>query len=51
MLTLFKPWQCPCNLLESHLNWSTAFESYQFSDSIVALIDNFTVEMECKDAR
>lgn len=51
MLLLFKPWRHPSDLLEDSSCWTEAFDKYEFPHSLAKIISNFTVEMECKDAR
>ncbi|KAI5988185.1 hypothetical protein EDD15DRAFT_2172674, partial [Pisolithus albus] len=51
MLLLFKPWRHPSDLLGDSSCWTEAFDNYDFPHSLAQIISNFTVEMECKDAR
>ncbi|KAI5997052.1 hypothetical protein EDD15DRAFT_2114239, partial [Pisolithus albus] len=51
MLALFKPWRHPCELFDGGSCWTERFDNYTFSQRFAEIISNFTVEMECKDAR
>ncbi|KAI6018630.1 hypothetical protein BKA83DRAFT_4058090 [Pisolithus microcarpus] len=51
MLVLFKPWRHFSDLVDSDSCWTERFDNYAFPEHISAIISNFTVEMECKDAR
>ena len=51
MLLLFCPWRRVSTLLNGFSCWTEAFDAYQFKEHLSDLIDNFSVELECKDAR
>ena len=51
MLLLFRPWRRISSLLDVFSCWTEAFDAYKFKDRLSKLIDNFTVELECKDSR
>lgn len=51
MLLLYRPWRRVSSLLEGFSCWTEAFDAYEFKDHLMRLIENFTVELECKDSR
>ncbi|KAI5999550.1 hypothetical protein EDD15DRAFT_2143896, partial [Pisolithus albus] len=51
MLVLFRPWWHPSQLLDGGSCWMERFDNYTFPQHLSDIISNFTVEMECKDAR
>ena len=51
MLLLFCPWRTVLSLIHGYSCWTEAFDAYSFKDRLAQLIDNFTVELECKDSR
>jgi len=51
MLLLFRPWRSVSSLLSGFSCWTEAFDAYHFKEHVLPLIDNFAVELECKDSR
>ncbi|KAJ7142800.1 hypothetical protein C8R44DRAFT_538963, partial [Mycena epipterygia] len=51
MMILFKPWRSINDLKSTDQTWTQAFESYEFTDYALALMENMNVENQCKDAR
>jgi len=51
MLLLFCPWRTVSSLLSGFSCWTEAFDACHFKKHLLALIDNFSVELECKDSK
>ena len=51
MLLLFYPWQRVSSLWNGYSCWTEAFNGYHFKEHFSRLIENFCVELECKDSR
>ena len=51
MLLLFRPWRKISSLIDGFSCWTEAFDVFEFKDRLSQLIDNFTIELECKDSR
>lgn len=51
MLLLFCPWRRVSSLWNGYSCWTEAFDGYHFKERFSRLIENFCVELECKDSR
>lgn len=51
MLILFKPWRSLQCLKRPGQSWVSAYEGYIFPPNLAAIMKNFGLERECKDAR